>query len=137
MPSQLALPLPHRTGRPSPRRRFVHAVVTALDRNHVLVFLPDQLAAGLAAVSPLDQARVEASRGHAPVDVGPRIEQLHLSVIVNLMIAAVGTNPPKAAQSVLGPLWLVDTLRGLRWVRADGGVHEIDDDTEKIGRAHV
>lgn len=23
-----------------------------------------------------------------------------------------------------------DTLRGLRWVRADGGVHEIDDDTE-------
>src|SRR5690625_8008526 len=30
-----------------------------------------------------------------------------------------------------------DTLRGLRWVRADGGVHEIDDDTEmeQIGRA--
>src|SRR5690625_2762398 len=23
-----------------------------------------------------------------------------------------------------------DPLRGLRWVRADGGVHEIDDDTE-------
>src|SRR5690625_5693378 len=102
MPSQWALPLPHRTGQSSPRRRFVHAVFTALDRNHVLDVLPDQLTAGQAAVSPLDQARVEAPRGHAPVDVGPRIEQLHLSVIVNLMNAAVGTNPPKAAQSVLG-----------------------------------
>src|SRR5699024_8511979 len=133
MPSQWALPLPHRTGQSSPRRRFVHAVFTALDRNHVLDVLPDQLTAGQAAVSPLDQARVEAPRGHAPVDVGPRIEQLHLSVIVNLMNAAVGTNPPKAAQSALGPLWLVVVLGGdtdghriVRCPLSSGATHRAD-----------
>src|SRR5699024_4201165 len=82
---------------------------------------------------PLDQARVEAPRGHAPVDVGPRIEQLHLSVIVNLMNAAVGTNPPKAAQSVLGPLWLVVVLGGdtdghrlVRCPLSSGATHRAD-----------
>src|SRR5690625_3569836 len=125
MPSQWALPLP--TGQASHR----HAAGSSMPCSRPWIGITYSTSSRI--ISPLGEYRVDAPRGHAPVDVGPRIEQLHLSVIVNLMNAAVGTNPPKAAQSVLGPLWLVVVLGGdtdghriVRCPLSSGATHRAD-----------